>query len=103
MAKRRKVVRVGITPLGRISDKERKEIARQIEKQRERLRRLYPEVHGRVVDFISHGISDGMGLMASGLRPLNTPSPAPFRSPFPSFPNFRHLLAFYARLGIISR
>jgi hypothetical protein len=52
MAKKRKVVWSGSTP--------RKQIAEQIERERERLRKIYPEVHGKVVDFITHGVSDGI-------------------------------------------
>jgi hypothetical protein len=59
MAKKRKLVRVESTPLDLINAKERKRIARKIKKERERLRNLYPEVHGKVVDFVTHGVSDG--------------------------------------------
>ena len=54
-----KVVWVGSTPVTPISAKERRKIDKRIKKRYERLRRRYPEVHGKVVDFISHSIQDG--------------------------------------------
>ena len=54
-----KVVWVGSTPITPITDKERREIDRRIQKRREKLRKRYIEVHGRVVDYISHSIEDG--------------------------------------------
>jgi hypothetical protein len=54
-----KVVRVGGTPMTTVSANERGEIDKRIKKRDERLRRRYPEVHGRVVDFITHSIEDG--------------------------------------------
>jgi hypothetical protein len=39
---------------------QRKQIAKKIKKERERLRKIYPEVRGKVVDFITHGVSDGV-------------------------------------------
>jgi len=59
MSEKHKVVRVGSTRVAPISAKERAEIARQIQKERKQLRKVYPEVHGKVVDFITHGVSDG--------------------------------------------
>jgi hypothetical protein len=59
MPKKPKVPWRGSTPITRVTSKERKEIAKQIEKEREKLRKLYPEVHGKVVDFIRHGVIDG--------------------------------------------
>lgn len=47
------------TPIKRITAEERKEIAQPIKKQREQLRKWYPEVHGKTVDFITHSIDDG--------------------------------------------
>ena len=54
-----KVACVRTAPITPITVKKRKQIAKHVEKERERLRKLYPEVHGKVVDFITHGISDG--------------------------------------------
>ena len=59
MSKKRKVVRVATTSITPITAKERKEIAKQIKTERKQLRKVYPEVHGKVVDFITHGVSDG--------------------------------------------
>jgi hypothetical protein len=42
-----------------ITGKEREEIARLIEEERKHLRLAYPEIHGKVVDFITHTVTDG--------------------------------------------
>src|SRR3981081_509705 len=47
------------TPLTPIMAKERRELDKSIKKKYDRFRRRYPEVHGRVVDFITHSIEDG--------------------------------------------
>ena len=54
-----KVVWVGSTPITPITAKEHRELAKRIRKRREKLRKVYPEVHGKVVDYISHSIDDG--------------------------------------------
>jgi hypothetical protein len=59
MPKNPKVVWIGGTPIAPISAKERRKINKRIKKRYERLRKRYPEVHGKVVDFISHSIQDG--------------------------------------------
>jgi|SRR6266851_1146673 len=59
MTKKPKVVWVGGTPVTSFTAKERKKIDKRIKKKYERLRRRYPEVHGKVVDFISHSVEDG--------------------------------------------
>ena len=59
MTKRRKAVWAGSRPIAPITAKEREQIAKQIKKERERLCQVCPEVHGKVVDFITHGVSDG--------------------------------------------
>src|SRR5262245_3875269 len=59
MSKKRKVVRVATTSVTPITAKERKQIAKQIKMGRKQFRKVYPEVHGKVVDFITHGVSDG--------------------------------------------
>jgi len=59
MPKKPKAVWVGGKPIIPIGTKGRKEIAKRIKKEREKLRNLYPEVHGKVVDFISHTVTDG--------------------------------------------
>jgi hypothetical protein len=59
MPKKPKIVWVGSTPITPISAKEQRKIDRRIKKRYKALRRKYPEVHGKVVDFISHYIQDG--------------------------------------------
>src|SRR2546430_1978155 len=59
MPKKTKSVWVGGKPITPISTEERIKIAKRIKKEREKLRNLYPEVHGKVVDFISHTVTDG--------------------------------------------
>ena len=54
-----KVVMSGNTPITPISAKEQREIKKRIEKRHEQLRKRYPEVHGKVVDFINHTVTDG--------------------------------------------
>jgi hypothetical protein len=59
MTKKRNVVWVGGTPITPISAKERRKIDKSIKKRFQRLRSRYPEVHGKIVDFISHSVHDG--------------------------------------------
>jgi len=47
------------TPITPITAKQSRELDRRIQKRKERLRKRYPEVHGRVVDYITHSIDDG--------------------------------------------
>ena len=47
------------TPLTRVTTKERRKLDKSIKKKYARFRRRYPEVHGKVVDFITHSIEDG--------------------------------------------
>lgn len=54
-----KAVRAGSTPVALPAPKENREIDRRIRKRREELRQRYPEVQGKIVDFISHSIEDG--------------------------------------------
>jgi hypothetical protein len=49
----------GDIPLTPITAKERRDLGKSIKKKYDRFRRRYPEVHGRVVDFITHSIEDG--------------------------------------------
>jgi len=49
----------GDTPLAPITAKQRKKIDKSIKKRHNRFRRRYPEVHGKVVDFITDSIEDG--------------------------------------------
>lgn len=59
MPKKPKVVWVGSTPITPISAKERRKLDKRAKKRYERLRKRYPEVRGKVVDFISHSIENG--------------------------------------------
>jgi hypothetical protein len=59
MTKKRKVVGGGGTPATPITTKERKKLDERIKKRYDRFRRRYPEIHGKVVDFITHSIEDG--------------------------------------------
>jgi hypothetical protein len=45
--------------MARITSKERREIERRRKQREVRLRRKYPKVHGKAVDFITHSIDDG--------------------------------------------
>jgi len=47
------------TPLTPITTKERRKLDKSIKKKYARFRRRYPEVHGKVVDFITHSIEEG--------------------------------------------
>jgi hypothetical protein len=57
--KKPKVVSYGDTPLTPITAKERREIHKRIKKRQEQLRKRYPEIHGKVVDFVTHSVQDG--------------------------------------------
>jgi hypothetical protein len=54
-----KVVWVGSSPITRISETQSRELDRRIQMHKERLRKRYPEIHGRIVDYVSHSIEDG--------------------------------------------
>jgi hypothetical protein len=43
----------------RITAEERTQIEKRSKQREARLRRKYPEVHGKIVDFITHTIDDG--------------------------------------------
>ena len=61
MPKKRKpkVASTGDTRLTPITEKERRNLDERIKKKYDRFRRRYPEIHGKVVDFITHSIEDG--------------------------------------------
>jgi len=59
MTKKPKAARVGGASATPISAEENRELDERIKKRHERLRRRYPEVHGKVVDFINNSIEDG--------------------------------------------
>jgi len=50
VSKKRKVVWVGSTPITPISAAEQRRLDKRIKKKHEKLRRRYPEVHGKKVD-----------------------------------------------------
>lgn len=49
----------GRTPVTPASAKQRRELDQRSKRLYDRLRRRYPELHGKVVDFITHSIEDG--------------------------------------------
>jgi hypothetical protein len=57
--KKPKVVWVGSTAITPVTARERRKIDKRIKQRYKRLRKRYPEVRGKVVDFISHSIEDG--------------------------------------------
>src|SRR5467141_4227785 len=57
--KKPKAVCDGDTPVTPIAAKERRKIDKSIKEKYEKLRRRYPEVHGKKVDWISHGYEEG--------------------------------------------
>ena len=58
MTKRPKTVRVGNTEIKPITARERKRLDKRIAARHQKLRKKYPEVHGKVVDWISHSVED---------------------------------------------
>src|SRR6267142_2749734 len=57
--KKPKTVMADGIPMKPISPAEHRRLERRIKKKYDRFRRRYPEVHGKVVDFITHSIEDG--------------------------------------------
>src|SRR6267154_6238746 len=57
--KKPKAVMVDGIPIKPISLEEHRRLDRRIKKKYEKLRRRYPEVHGKKVDWISHGYEEG--------------------------------------------
>jgi hypothetical protein len=57
--KKPKVVWVGGTPINPITPKERKKLRKLMKKRLAMRRKKYPELRGRVVDYITHSIEDG--------------------------------------------
>src|SRR5438309_11908482 len=57
--KKPKTVMVDGIPIKPVSPAEHRRLERRIKKKYDRFRRRYPEVHGKVVDFITHSIEDG--------------------------------------------
>ena len=59
MSKKHKAGDGGDTPVTRVTAEERRKIDERIKKKYDRFRRRYREIHGKVVDFITHSIEDG--------------------------------------------
>lgn len=61
MAKKRKpkLTWVDGIPVTPFTAKKISKLATRVKKKYERFRKRYPEVHGKVVDFITHSIEDG--------------------------------------------
>lgn len=60
MTKKPKIVWVGSTSITPITPKERRKLHKLMKKRLGMRRKKYPEVRGKVVDYISHAIHDGM-------------------------------------------
>lgn len=62
MTKKRqpKAVRAGRTSLTPITARERKRLDKSIQKTHDKLRKRYPEIHGKTVDFVSHTVRGTM-------------------------------------------
>src|SRR6267154_992911 len=58
--KKRMAVMVDGIPLKPISPAEHRRLERRIKKKHEKLRRRYPEVHGKKVDWISQWYEEGL-------------------------------------------
>jgi hypothetical protein len=59
MTKKRKVVLVDGIPIKPMNAAEHRRLDRRIKKKHQKLRRRYPEVHGKKVDWISHWYEEG--------------------------------------------
>jgi hypothetical protein len=57
--KKPKAVMVDGIPIKPISAAEHRNLEKRIKKKHRKLRRRYPEVHGKKVDWISHGYEEG--------------------------------------------
>ena len=58
MTRKAKTLQVGKTKIEPIRASEHKRLVKRIKKKHEQLREKYPEIHGKVVDWISHSIED---------------------------------------------
>ena len=58
-------VRVGNITVAPISARQRKILEEKIKKRYERLRRRHPEVHGKIVDWVSHSLVEDGSLYVS--------------------------------------
>jgi hypothetical protein len=55
-----KPISVGGTCVTPTTARERKQINKSIAKTREKLRKRYPEIHGKTVDYVTHTVRDTM-------------------------------------------
>jgi hypothetical protein len=60
MTKKPKTVWAGSIPVRTISPAEHRRLDQRIKKKHEQLRRRYPEIHGKKVDWISHSYEEGL-------------------------------------------
>ena len=60
MPKKAKIVWLGTTPVTAITPKEQKKLHKLMKTHLDMRRRKYPEVRGKVVDYIGHSIDDGV-------------------------------------------
>ena len=58
MTKKPKTVRIGNAEIKPISARDHKRLEKRIKARHEKLRKKYREIHGKVVDWISHSIED---------------------------------------------
>jgi hypothetical protein len=58
MTKKPKMVRVGNTEIKPMTAREHKRLEKRIKARHEKLRKRYPEIHGKVVDWISHSVEE---------------------------------------------
>lgn len=59
MTKKPKIIQVGKTVITPISISEHRRLEKRIRKRHDKLRKKYREVHGKVVDWISHNVEQG--------------------------------------------
>lgn len=59
VAKKPKIAWVGTTPVTRITPEERKKLHKLMEKRLALRRKRYPEVRGKLVDYITHFVDNG--------------------------------------------
>jgi hypothetical protein len=57
MTKKPKTVRVGNTEIKVVTPNEHKQLERRIKERHEKLRNRYSEIHGKIVDWVSHEVN----------------------------------------------
>ena len=58
MTRKPKIVRIGQTEIRPATAREHKRIEARIKRRHEKLRKKYPEIRGKVVDWVSHNVED---------------------------------------------